>query len=347
MDLHDLLSEMMQGDTALTGALMASVGFLIATARESWQRRAEQREQDDNTIGAIRDEIEINRELVRSHRHLIERELELLDNGQRMVNPLDPLATGFWDIIKFNPPSNLPGETLALSRDVARLTVQFNEILRSRELFRVASPLLTMDAFTDDGRTEPAWVGPLRGYDELLWRFLGELAESMRLLGPEIGLAAMEATPAATTESASQPTAHALASFGAVAASAPRAAPVGPQTESPNLAQAFAALAARAEPPATAAPEPAQAFAALSEPPAAASPDPLQALAALAARPEPPAAPAPGRPTPLPADDDVPLPSFTMTAGEPAEDVGPGLADEWARDAHSTQRGSRSPQLTQ
>lgn len=308
MDLHELLDEIVQGNTALTGALMATVGFLVAMGREAQQRRAEQRQQDKNTIGAIRDEIEINRELVRSHRHLIEQELDLLDNGQRLVNPLDPLATGFWDIVKFNPPSNMPGETLALSRDVARLTVQVNEILRSRELFRVASPLLTMDAFGDDGRTELAWVGPLRGYDDLLWRFLGELGESMRLLGPDIGLAAMEETPAATTQSASPAAADALASFGAVAASAPRGAPVGPQTEAPDLAQAFAALAARPEPPAA-------------------------------------AAPAPSRLAPPPAGDDVPSP--TTMAGEPPDGASPVVADESALDAHSPQRSSRSPQLTQ
>src|SRR5205085_2390620 len=92
---------------------------------------------------------------------------------------------------KFNPPASLNANALAMSRDVARLTVQVNEILRSRELFRVSSPLLTMDAVTADGRTEPAWAGPLRGYDELLTRFLDQLAEAMRVLAPTLGLTAV------------------------------------------------------------------------------------------------------------------------------------------------------------
>ncbi len=228
--------------TALTGALVAGLAFILATVRDEWVRQRDARIQDRNVVQAIREEIEINQTTVASHMELVDQEIVLIENGQRLVNPLDLLASDFWEIVKFNPPASLPLRTLTMARDVARLTVQVNEILRSRELFRVSSPLLTMDAVGADGAIVPAWAAPLRGYDELLQKVFDQLAGAMRNLAPALGLTPM---PERGTEASSPTDGNALAGFaGAAAAAAGPPSPVPTKAPGAGALAAFASLAA-------------------------------------------------------------------------------------------------------
>jgi hypothetical protein len=105
--------------------------------------------------------------------------------NRRVLNPLDPLETGFWELVKIDPPQALllDAEALANVREVARLVGQVNQMVNSREVFRVSSPLLTMRAA--DGT--PSWAEPLRGYDRLLDRFLGELLDALHRVQPAVG----------------------------------------------------------------------------------------------------------------------------------------------------------------
>jgi hypothetical protein len=50
----------------------------------------------------------------------------LLARDQRLLNPLDPIEGGFWDVIKLDPPAALfeEADTLARIRDVSRRTDQ-------------------------------------------------------------------------------------------------------------------------------------------------------------------------------------------------------------------------------
>src|SRR4051794_15911044 len=108
----DVTMPLATAGTAITGALVAGLAFVLATARDEFVRRREAQLKDTNVVQAIREEIEVNQTLVQSHQRLIQREVALLENNQRLVNPLDPLATGFWEIVKFNPPANLAPGTL-------------------------------------------------------------------------------------------------------------------------------------------------------------------------------------------------------------------------------------------
>jgi len=113
-------------------------------------------------------------------RNILQRELQLVAKQQHVVNPLDPIPTGFWEAIRWSPPRRLLDESDALTkaRSVARLTQMVNEMISSREAFRVNN--LAMSDF----------YATLKTYDELLDQFLGELIAALSELGPRLVRAA-------------------------------------------------------------------------------------------------------------------------------------------------------------
>lgn len=175
----------MDGDSLISGGVVAIAAFLLAAARDIYTRDRERRQKDRAVLAAIAEEVSANIRTAENNRNLVQEELRLIATNQRLVNPLDPLETGFWELVKLDPPRGLVLDTVALAnvREVARLASQVNQMLHSRERFRVSSPLLTMHR--RDGTQ--SWVDELRGYDVLLDRFHGELLNALRRVQSAIG----------------------------------------------------------------------------------------------------------------------------------------------------------------
>jgi hypothetical protein len=166
----------------LIGAGLTLFGFLLAMAWDLVKVQRERNQRDESILRAARDEVDAVQATVTNNRNLIQTELGYLGEQPptHLVNPLDPLEGGFWDVVKLNPPRALVREpdTLARVRDVARRTDQINEMIRSREAFRVSN--LAISNF--DSR--------LRSYDELLQQFQAELLEALDSLRSGLDAAA-------------------------------------------------------------------------------------------------------------------------------------------------------------
>jgi len=175
----------MEADAVLSGGIIAIGSFSLAVARDAYRRHQDRRAKDRAVLAAIGEEVSANLRTAENNRNLVRTELQLIEQNMRHLNPLDPLEAGFWELVKLDPPRGLVLDTVALAhvREVARLVSQVNEMTRSRETFRVSSPLLTVK----ERAGEPLrWVELLRGYDLLLDRFLGELLEALHRVEPAI-----------------------------------------------------------------------------------------------------------------------------------------------------------------
>lgn len=162
--------------TLATGGAVAGFGFALAMAWDLLKSRREEGRREKALLVAAREEIAAICGTVQNNQNLVVSELSLLDQGKHLINPLDPVEGGFWDIVKLNPPPALVRKlgTLAKIREVSRLTAQVNEMIRSREAFRISN--LALQGFDER----------LRKYDELLQRFQGELVVALDELAKDV-----------------------------------------------------------------------------------------------------------------------------------------------------------------
>jgi hypothetical protein len=124
----------MASDQVLSGGAVALVAFAVAWARDEYVRHRQRRQKDRAVLAAIAEEVAANLRIAENNRNLIRHDLGLLDQGRSLVNPLDPLELGFWELVKLDPPRGLllDASALAAVRKVARLTGQVNQMLHSR-----------------------------------------------------------------------------------------------------------------------------------------------------------------------------------------------------------------------
>jgi hypothetical protein len=162
----------------LTGGAIAVFAFLLAIVWDVLKSERERGRRDRAVIAASDAEISTLSVMVLNNRNLVLMELNLLRKGKAagLTNPLDPIPSGFWDLVKLDPPQALlrDEETLAKIRDISRRTDQVTEMIRSREAFRTTN------------RSLPSYDKELRQYDELLETFLGELLNALNALHPLI-----------------------------------------------------------------------------------------------------------------------------------------------------------------
>src|SRR4051812_25403465 len=102
-------------DPVVGGGIVAVGAFALATARDELTRRRDRRRQERSVLTAILEEIAANKQTATNNRELVRHELNLLDEGQRLLNPLDPLELGFWDLVKINPPEALISDLSAIA----------------------------------------------------------------------------------------------------------------------------------------------------------------------------------------------------------------------------------------
>lgn len=169
----------------IAGGAIALVSFALATAYGEYGRARDRRQRDRAVLTAISEEVSANLQSAENTLSLVQDELKLLDDGRRSLNPLDPLETGFWELVKLDPPQGLLRDTAALAdvRKVARLTSQINTMLDSRERFRATIP--SMAALRDASGQSPA-IEMLRGYDKLIETWLLQLIVALDRVKPAI-----------------------------------------------------------------------------------------------------------------------------------------------------------------
>jgi len=105
------------------------------------QYRRDAGRHDRAVLAAIRMELAANLPVVEKNQKDIAEELERLTKDEWLLNPLEPLEAGFWNLAKLNPPKSISANAGLLGnfQRVARLTFKVNEVIRSREAFRVGN----------------------------------------------------------------------------------------------------------------------------------------------------------------------------------------------------------------
>jgi hypothetical protein len=167
------------------GGLLAIFAFLLAIAWDEYKAYRDAGRRDDALFATAEDEIDAIAATARNDLALVMEDLGLLalDPPLSLENPLDPIESGFWDVMKLNPPRALLRDraTLGKVRDVARRTDQVNEMIRSRETFRS-----TVVAFSGMSQR-------LSGYDRLIKRWLEELLPALDELKKTLRAARLQA----------------------------------------------------------------------------------------------------------------------------------------------------------
>jgi hypothetical protein len=121
----------------LTGGGIAVFAFFLALLWDVVQAGRERKRRDKALLVSVRAEIESLIATVANNLNLVKTELQMLKTGTRLLNPLDPVAGGFWDVVRVNLPDALVSDSQVLDklRDVSRRTEQVSEMIRSREAF--------------------------------------------------------------------------------------------------------------------------------------------------------------------------------------------------------------------
>ncbi len=178
----------MSWETLLSGGGLTLFGFLLAMGWDLLKTERGNRQREKSLFQAALAEVTAVSATVTNNQIYVRKELDLLSQQtpQHLINPLDPVPGGFWDVVKLNPPRTFvrDPETLTKVRDVARRTDQINEIIRSRETFRVGNLLAISTVSNADGI--------LRSYDEHLERFQDELLGALATLQDALVSAAPE-----------------------------------------------------------------------------------------------------------------------------------------------------------
>jgi hypothetical protein len=169
-------SEATSWGAILTGGGIAIFAFVLAWIWDVIKSRRDARRRDKSVLVSARAEIDSLIATVTNNLNLVRSELELLEEDKSLVNPLDPVAGGFWEVVRTNLPESLIRDASALSQltDVSRRTEQVSEMIRSREAFRVNNQAFSGLTFG------------LKSYDGLLERFQEELLAALNDLKPVI-----------------------------------------------------------------------------------------------------------------------------------------------------------------
>jgi hypothetical protein len=89
----------------LTGGLIAIFAFVLAMGWDIWKTWRDRRRRDRAVLQASLAEVEAIRATVQNNQNLVEHEPETLP--QHLINPLDPFESGFWELVRLDPPAML------------------------------------------------------------------------------------------------------------------------------------------------------------------------------------------------------------------------------------------------
>jgi len=106
---------------------------------------------DKALLDAIRLEIGENAFVAQENVITLNAELEALDQGQTVVNPLVPYKIGMWEVLRVSIPSKVVSnvELFSLLRHISYASAHLNESFRSRQTYKdtYMSPTGDMYAF--------------------------------------------------------------------------------------------------------------------------------------------------------------------------------------------------------
>lgn len=169
------MSEWLKG--FISGVIATVIGFILTMLWDIFKSRGETEERENKVLLAVKEDLESNLRILNDNFDLIRQELEIIESNRSVINPLVPLKTGFWDLVKIHLPKRLmKGDLLIKIRDVVKYTEQINEAIQSRENFRIHNRALT------------SFGVQLKSYDQILVDNIKKILDLMKELSPSLEL---------------------------------------------------------------------------------------------------------------------------------------------------------------
>ncbi|MBA7503854.1 hypothetical protein ES706_02475 [subsurface metagenome] len=155
----------------ITGVVAIIIGFALTMVWDNYKFKRESKKKEEIVLSAVKEELVSNLTKLQENRQLIEQELDLIGEEQRVLSPLNLLESGFWDLVKINLPQKLTeGDVLLKIRKVALITDRTNEQIRSRENYRIHNQAMR------------GYISTLRQYDRMILSSITKLEESLKEL---------------------------------------------------------------------------------------------------------------------------------------------------------------------
>jgi hypothetical protein len=92
----------MSSSSIIGGGIGPTIAFLLAVAWYTLKDRRDIGRHDQAVIVAMRMELAANLPVVEKNQSDVTEELERLPRGESLLNPLEPLEAGFWNLAKLN-----------------------------------------------------------------------------------------------------------------------------------------------------------------------------------------------------------------------------------------------------
>lgn len=123
----------------ISGIFATIIGFGLTMIWDIKKIHREDKQRNVAVLSAGKEECIANINILKGNRNLLEQELTILNDKKFIVMPLLLLQTGFWDLLKTNIPDILVNEPELLSkiRAITQATDGINELIRSREIYRL------------------------------------------------------------------------------------------------------------------------------------------------------------------------------------------------------------------
>ena len=152
----------------LSGVGATVLGFGLTILWDLWKMRRERLDRDQAVSNAVSEELASNKHAMQNNRTILDQDLKAIPQRMSVIQPLSILKTGFWDVAKINPPARfLESGRMAKVRDLAVAAEQVNEVIRSREDYRIHNG--AMSSFHDT----------LKIYDEIILEKISALAKAV------------------------------------------------------------------------------------------------------------------------------------------------------------------------
>ena len=128
----------------LSGASVAIFSFFLAVGWDEYKNRREIKRREGIIISAVEDELRRNQQILAENKKILESDLIARDESKGVVIPLQYLYEGFWELSRMNLPRKfIEKDYLVKMQKLATLTNYFNEMIRSRESYRIQNEAMT------------------------------------------------------------------------------------------------------------------------------------------------------------------------------------------------------------
>lgn len=169
------MSEWVKG--FISGIIATIIGFILTMLWDSYKSIRDSKEREGRVLLAIKEDLSSNIAIIGNNLDLISKELEYINRGTSLVNPLVLLKTGFWELTKiYLPKILLKGSMLSKIRDIVRNSEYVNEAIRSRENLRINNMVLSNLG------------NQLKKYDEIIIREMKEIFDLIDQLFTILGV---------------------------------------------------------------------------------------------------------------------------------------------------------------